>query len=207
MTTSPADGTPPVRDGDPPYIHPTAIVEAGSRIGAGCRVWANVQIRPGAKVGRNCTLGRNSFVDVDVHVGDNVKIQNNASLFEGVRLEDGVFIGPHVVFTNDRVPRAVNPDGSFKSTEDWCVGHTTVARGAALGACAVVVTGVSIGAWAMIGAGTVVSKDVPDYALVVGNPGRVIGWVSAAGARFPTQDEARRASEGEAAAGAAGRSS
>lgn len=169
------------------YIHPTAMVEDGAEIGAGTKVWANVQIRPGARIGEECILGRNSFVDVDVVLGHRVKVQNNASLYEGVRLADGVFIGPHVVFTNDRVPRAVNPDGSLKSAEDWVLGHTVVETGAALGACTVVVTGVTIGAWAIIGSGTVVTKDVPAHALVVGNPGRVIGWVSAAGVRCDDQ--------------------
>jgi UDP-3-O-[3-hydroxymyristoyl] glucosamine N-acyltransferase len=114
-------------------------------------VWSNVQVRPGAQVGRSCILGRNSFVDVDVRVGDNVKVQNNASLYEGVELDDGVFIGPHVIFTNDKVPRAVNPDGSLKSADDWILDSTHVREGAALGAGVVVVTGVTIGKWAMIG--------------------------------------------------------
>jgi len=128
-------------------------------------------------------------------VGDNVKVQNNASLYEGVRLEDGVFIGPHVIFTNDKLPRAVNPDGSLKSTTDWVLEQTLVRQGAALGANTVVVTGVEIGAWSMIGSGSVVTRSVPAHALVVGNPGRIIGWVSASGARCDDQDAAVRATE------------
>ena len=174
----------------PPFIHPSATVEDGAALGPGTKVWANVQIRPGARIGRNCIFGRNSFVDVDVTVGDNVKVQNNASLYEGVSLDDGVFIGPHVVFTNDKIPRAVNADGSLKSADDWVLGRTHVREGAALGAGTVVVTGITIGAWAMIGSGTVVTKDVPDHALVLGNPGRVIGWVSAEGVRCDDQQSA-----------------
>lgn len=166
-----------------PFIDPSATVEDGAAVGAGTKVWSNVQIRTGAKVGRNCVFGRNSFVDVDVTVGDNVKVQNNASLYEGVSLEDGVFIGPHVIFTNDKVPRAVNPDGSPKSTADWALEHTIVRTGAALGAGTVVVAGVTIGAWAMVGSGAVVTRSVPDHALVLGNPARIVGWVSAAGVR------------------------
>ena len=116
-------------------------------------------------------------------MGDRVKVQNNASLYEGVEIEDGAFIGPHVVFTNDKVPRAVNPDGTLKSHDDWQLGSTTVCDGAAVGAGAVIVTGVRIGSWAMVGSGSVVTRDVPDHALVAGNPARVIGWVSAAGER------------------------
>jgi UDP-2-acetamido-3-amino-2,3-dideoxy-glucuronate N-acetyltransferase len=179
----------------PPFIHPSATVEDGAVLGPGTKVWANVQIRPGARIGRNCIVGRNSFVDVDVSVGDNVKVQNNASLYEGVTLDDGVFIGPHVIFTNDKIPRAVNADGSLKSAQDWVLGRTHVREGAALGAGTVVVTGVTIGAWAMIGSGSVVTKDVPDHALVLGNPGRVVGWVSAEGVRCDDQQSAIEVSE------------
>lgn len=180
------------------FVHPTAIVEEGATVGDGTRVWAYAQIRPGARVGRSCNLGRNCFVDVDVEVGDHVKVQNNASLYEGVTLESGVFIGPHVIFTNDKVPRAITPDGSLKTTDDWVLGRTLVRHGAALGAGAVIVTGIEIGQWAMIGSGTVVTKDVPDHALVVGNPGRIIGYVSAAGRRYATLNEACEASAREA---------
>lgn len=171
-------------------IHPTADVSPQAVIGAGTRVWANVQIRERATIGRNCIIGRNCYVECDVVVGDNVKIQNNASLYVGLSVEDGVFIGPHVVFTNDKLPRAINPNGTLKSAADWHVGRTLVRYGAAIGAHSVIVTGVSVGRWAMIGSGSVVTKNVPDHALVVGNPGRVIGYVSAAGVRCDTQAEA-----------------
>ena len=180
------------------FLHPTAIVEDGADIGDDTKVWAFVQVRHGARIGRRCSFGRNSFVDVGVEVGDDVKVQNNASLYEGVTLESGVFIGPHVIFTNDKLPRAITPDGSLKTSDDWVLGRTLVRSGASIGAGSVIVTGVEIGRWAMIGAGSVVTKDVVDHALVVGNPARIIGFVSAAGRRFDTADEARDASAQEA---------
>lgn len=180
-------------------VHPSAHVEDGAHIGDGTQIWAQVQIRRGARIGANCVFGRNSFVDVDVVVGDNVKVQNNASLYEGVVLEDGVFIGPHVIFTNDRLPRAITPAGDLKTTDDWDLGSTVVRYGAAIGAGAVIVTGIEIGRWSMIGSGTVVTRDVPDHALVVGNPGRVIGFVSAGGVRCETANEAEDHSRTELA--------
>lgn len=171
-------------------IHPTADVSPQAEIGEGTRVWGNAQIRERARIGCNCIIGRNVYIEFDVTVGDNVKIQANASLYVGLTVEDGVFIGPHVVFTNDKLPRAINADGTLKSASDWHVGRTLVRYGAALGAGTVVVTGVTIGRWAMVGSGSVVTRDVPDHALVVGNPARLIGYVSAGGVRCATQAEA-----------------
>lgn len=179
-------------------VHESAQVDDDVVIGDGTRVWANVQIRSGARIGEQCVFGRNSFVDLDVVVGDRVKVQNNASLYEGLILEDGVFVGPHVIFTNDRVPRAITPDGRLKTTDDWELGRTIVRHGAALGAGTVVVTGVEIGRWALIGSGTVVTRDVPSHAIVVGNPGRIVGYVSAGGQRCDTQQEAQMLSASEA---------
>jgi UDP-2-acetamido-3-amino-2,3-dideoxy-glucuronate N-acetyltransferase len=180
------------------YIHPTADVSPQASIGSGSRIWANVQIRERAKIGSNCIIGRNCYIEFDVVVGDNVKIQNNSSLYVGLTVEDGVFIGPHVVFTNDKVPRAINVNGTLKSAADWHVGQTVVRYGAAIGAHSVIVTGVTIGRWAMIGSGSTVTKDVPDHALVVGNPAHIIGWVSAGGVRCATQAEAQALSVQEA---------
>lgn len=180
-------------------IHPTAEVSPYATIGEGTRVWAQVQIRENAVIGTNCIIGRNSYIEFDVVVGNNVKIQNNASLYVGLTVEDGVFIGPHVIFTNDKLPRAINPDGSLKSASDWHVGKTLVKYGAAIGAGAVIVTGVTIGQWAMIGSGSVVTRDIPDFALAVGNPARVIGYVSPSGVRCTSQAEAAELAKQESA--------
>jgi UDP-2-acetamido-3-amino-2,3-dideoxy-glucuronate N-acetyltransferase len=171
-------------------IHPWAEVSPEAEIGDGTMIWRNVQIREKARIGNDCIIGQGAYVEYGVVIGNRVKIQNNASLYNGLTLEDGVFIGPHVVFTNDKVPRGINPDGSLKGAADWAVGSTLVRFGAAIGACVVIVTGVTIGRWAMIGSGAVVTKDVPDHALVVGNPARIVGWVSATGTRCATQEEA-----------------
>lgn len=166
------------------YIHPSATVEEGADIGEGTRIWHLVQVRSGAKIGTECVIGRGVFVDSGVIIGNRVKIQNYVSVYHGVEIEDGVFVGPHVVFTNDKIPRAIKPDGSLKGADDWVVGKTFVGYGAAIGANAVLVCGIRIGKWAMIGSGAVVTKDVPDYGLVVGNPARLIGYVDENGNRI-----------------------
>jgi acetyltransferase-like isoleucine patch superfamily enzyme len=162
-------------------IHPSADVAADARIGDGTRIWNEAQVRERAQVGRDCILGKGAYVGEDVVIGDRCKIENRASLFAGVTLEDAVFIGPHVIFANDRFPRAVNPDGSLKGAADWAVGRSLVRHGASLGAGAVVIPGVTIGQWAMVGAGAVVTADVPAHALVRGNPARIAGWVCVCG--------------------------
>jgi acetyltransferase-like isoleucine patch superfamily enzyme len=121
------------------------------------------------------------YIDSEVKLGDNVKIQNYVSVFHGVNIEDGVFIGPHVCFTNDMRPRAINPDGSIKSADDWVVSETLVRRGAALGANSTIRCGITIGQWAMVGSGSVVTRDIPDYGLVYGNPARLHGFVCPCG--------------------------
>ncbi len=166
-----------------PRIHPTAVVSEKATLGDDTQVWLHCQIRDNAKIGRGCVFGKNVYVDYDVVIGDNVKIQNNVSVYVGVTLEDGVFAGPHVCFTNDKVPRAVNPDGSPKGLADWTITKTLVKKGAALGANSTIVCGVTIGEWAMVGSGAVVTKDVPPHALVLGNPARIVGWVCACGER------------------------
>ena len=132
----------------PVRIHPTVDVAASAIIGPGTSVWNQAQVRDGARIGSNCVLGKNAYVDTGVQIGDRVKIQNNVSVYHGVTIEDGVFIGPHVCFTNDKVPRAINRDGSAKTDADWAVSPTLVRRGAALGANSTILPGVSIGRWA-----------------------------------------------------------
>ncbi|MCP5266384.1 MAG: N-acetyltransferase [Burkholderiaceae bacterium] len=165
------------------FIHPTAEVSPKAVLGHGTKVWNYAQVREGATLGDGCIVGKNAYIDFDVRIGRHCKIQNNSSVYHGVELEDGVFVGPHVIFTNDKNPRAINPDGSLKGASDWTVGRTLIRFGASLGAGTIVLTGVTIGRFAMIGSGSVVTRDVPDYALVVGNPARRIGWVDAEGRR------------------------
>ena len=162
-------------------IHPTADVSTDAKIGEGTRVWSEAQIREGVTVGKDCILGKGVYLDTDVVVGDRVKIQNRASLFRGLTVENGVYIGPHVSFTNDRYPRAVNADGSPKTDDDWELERTLVREGASIGAGAIILPGLTIGAWAVVGAGTVVTRDVPDQALVTGNPAEIQGYVCTCG--------------------------
>lgn len=161
--------------------HATADVSEGAEIGDGTVIWHQAQVREGAAIGRNCILGKGVYVDAGVTIGSSVKIQNYVSVFHGVVIEDGVFVGPHVCFTNDRRPRAVNPDLSLKAADDWVLVPTVVRRGASIGANATVVCGVTIGEWAMIGAGSVVSRSVPPYGLAIGNPARLRGFVCPCG--------------------------
>lgn len=158
-------------------IHPSAHVEDGATMGAGSSAWHQVQVRSGAVVGAGTIVGKGAYIGADVHVGANCKIQNYSCVYEGTTLEDGVFIGPEVVFTNDRFPRAINADGSIKSASDWDCEGATVRFGAAIGSRSVVLPGIQVGRWALVGAGSVVTKNVPDHALVVGNPARPVGWV------------------------------
>lgn len=158
-------------------IHPTAEVSPEAMLGDGCRVWRQAHIREGAVIGHGCTIGAGVYVGAGVRLGRNCKVQNGALLYEGLELEDGVFVGPQVCFTNDLLPRAVNPDLSLKTESDWELGRTLVREGASVGAASVVVTGVTIGRWALVGAGSVVTHDVPDHALVFGQPARLRGWV------------------------------
>jgi UDP-2-acetamido-3-amino-2,3-dideoxy-glucuronate N-acetyltransferase len=156
-------------------IHPTADVSAEAEVGPGSSIWNQAQVRERARIGARCILGKNVYVDAEVVIGDDVKVQNNVSLYRGVTVEDGVFIGPHVCFTNDRFPRAINVDGSRKTDSDWEVTPTLVRRGAALGANSTILAGVTIGRWAMVGSGSVVTRDVADHELVTGNPARRLG--------------------------------
>jgi UDP-2-acetamido-3-amino-2,3-dideoxy-glucuronate N-acetyltransferase len=160
------------------FVHPTAIVDDGARIGGGTRIWHWVHVSGGARIGRNCSLGQNVYVGNNVVIGDGVKIQNNVSVYDNVTIEDDVFCGPSMVFTNVYNPRsAVERKSEYRDT--------VVRRGATLGANCTIVCGVTIGEYAFVGAGTVVNRDVPAFALVVGVPGRRIGWMSRHGERLP----------------------
>jgi len=165
-------------------IHPSADVSKKAQIGEGSSIWHQAQVCEGARIGRNCILGKGVYVDAGVIIGDFVKIQNYVSVYHGVTLEDGVFVGPHVCFTNDLRPRSVNPDGSLKSKVDWVLTTTLIRNGAALGANSTIICGITIGCWAMIGSGSVVSRDIPDYGLAWGNPARLHGFVCPCGGRL-----------------------
>ncbi|PIN76095.1 hypothetical protein COV17_03295 [Candidatus Woesearchaeota archaeon CG10_big_fil_rev_8_21_14_0_10_36_11] len=171
------------------FIHETASVSEKAVIGTRTKVWHYAQVREHAVIGSDCVLGKNVYIDHGVKIGNNVKIQNNVSVFNEADIHDGVFIGPHVCFTNDKYPRSITPEGDLKSATDWKTYKTVIHYGASIGANATLVPGVTIGKWACIGAGTVVTKDVPDYALVIGNPGKVVGYVTEQGTRKVEPDQ------------------
>lgn len=158
------------------FIHSTAEVDETASVGEGTRIWNQAQVRNNAVIGENCIISKNAYIDEYVKLGDRVKVQNNVNVYHGVTVEDDVFLGPSMTFTNDMFPRAFNAD--------WKISETLVKRGASIGAGAVIRCGITINEYAMIGAGSVVVKDVPAQALVVGNPARQIGWVCRCGAKL-----------------------
>jgi acetyltransferase-like isoleucine patch superfamily enzyme len=162
-------------------IMDSADVDDGAELGDGTSVWHLAQVREGVRMGRGCIVGRGAYIGTGVRMGDHCKVQNYALVYEPAVLGDGVFIGPAVVLTNDTFPRAVNPDGSLKSAHDWQPVGVTIRDGASVGARAVCVAPVTIGRWATVAAGSVVTRDVPDFALVAGVPARRIKWVGRAG--------------------------
>ena len=162
-------------------IHPTAEVAPDVDVDPSTFIWQLAHVRESVRIGRDVVIGRCAYVGPGVSIGDRVKIQNYALIYEPAVVADGVFIGPAVVFTNDRYPRAVNPDGSKKSAADWVPVGVNVLSGASIGARAVCVAPVTIGRWSLVAAGSVVTADVADYAVVAGSPARRIGWVGPAG--------------------------
>ena len=157
-------------------IHHTAWVDERASIGPGCRIWMNVQVREDAVVGRNCIIAKDVYIDKYARIGNNCKLQNGSNIYFGVKIEDDVFVGPHVVFTNDRIPRAFN--------KDWAASPTLVKQGASLGANVTVRCGITIGEYAMVAAGSVVTKDVEPYSLVIGNPAVHVSYVDRDGNRL-----------------------
>ena len=162
-------------------VHSTADVAPDAVVGAGSKIWHYAQVREKAVLGKNCVVGRGAYVGTAVEVGDNCKIQNYALVYEPAKLGRGVFIGPAVVLTNDHFPRAITADGNLKSAHDWEPVGVDIREGASIGAGSTCIAPLVIGRWALVGAGSVVVKDVPDFALVVGSPARRIGWVGTAG--------------------------
>jgi acetyltransferase-like isoleucine patch superfamily enzyme len=173
----------------PIRIHPSAEVAAKADIGEGTSIWHQAQVREDTHIGQNCIIGKGVYIDAGVRLGNNVKIQNYVSVYHGVTVDDGVFIGPHVCFTNDLRPRAVNPDGTLKAADDWELSETHIGAGAALGANSTIRCGITIGPWAMVGSGSVVTQDVPAYGLVFGNPARLRGFVCPCGEKMKLADQ------------------
>jgi acetyltransferase-like isoleucine patch superfamily enzyme len=161
--------------------HPTADISPEAVIAQSASVWHYAQVRERATLGENCIVGRGAYIGTGVEVGDNCKIQNYALVYEPAVLEPGVFIGPAAVLTNDEFPRAVNPDETLKSGSDWEAVGVTIKRGASIGARAVCVAPVTVGEWALVAAGSVVTRDVPNFALVAGVPARRLRWVGKSG--------------------------
>jgi acetyltransferase-like isoleucine patch superfamily enzyme len=170
-------------------MHKTSEVSEKSLVGEGTKIWHYAQVRENTKIGRNCILGKNVYIDFDVSIGNNVKIQNNASIYHGTIIEDGVFIGPHVCLINDKNPRAINPDGNLKTNDDWRVDKILTKKGASIGAGSVILPGVTIGEYAMVGAGSIVTKDIPDYCLAYGNPAEIKGYVCKCGFKVTDIEE------------------
>ncbi len=166
-------------------MHPSSFVDEGAQVGAGTRIWHFCHVMPGAVIGEGCTIGQNCVIMPGTRLGRNVKLQNNVSVYEGVELEDDVFCGPSMVFTNVSTPRSrVSRRGEYE--------RTLVRRGASIGANATVVCGVTLGRYSFVGAGAVVTRDVPDHALVVGNPARQVGWMCECGERLRLEGAAGR---------------
>jgi acetyltransferase-like isoleucine patch superfamily enzyme len=162
-------------------IHPTADISRLAEIGEGTHIWNNSQVREHARIGTNCNIGKDVYIDFSVEIGDNVKIQNGAFIYHGTTIDSDVFIGPGAIFTNDKRPRSTTSDGKLKGTNDWDVGRTWICHGASIGAGAIILPNVRVGRYAMVGAGAVVTHDIPDFALVIGVPAHQTGYVCMCG--------------------------
>ncbi len=163
------------------FIHSTANVSKDCNIGKGTKIWINSQIREGVSIGNNCIISKDTYIDYNVSIGNGVKIQNGVSVYHGVTIEDDVFVGPNAVFTNDIYPRSFN--------SEWKITPTIIKRGASIGANSTIICGITVSEYAMIGAGSVVNKDVVPYALMVGNPARLIGYVCECGNRLDKRNQ------------------
>jgi UDP-2-acetamido-3-amino-2,3-dideoxy-glucuronate N-acetyltransferase len=157
------------------FIHPSATVDKSCKIGIGTKIWINAQIRENAAIGNNCIISKDTYIDHGVHIGSNSKIQNGVSIYNGVTIEEDVFIGPNATFTNDKIPRAFKPD--------WRITPTIIRKGASIGANSTIICGVIIGEYAMVAAGSVVTKDVEAYSLVMGNPAQHVSYIDKEGNR------------------------
>lgn len=171
-------------------IHPTADVSPEAKIGKDARIWHQAQVREGAVIGDNCIIGKNVYIDKSVCIGNNCKIQNNSSLYHGAKLEDGVFIGPHCILTNDKLPRAINAKGNVKEDNEWTEKKILIKEGASLGAGVIILPDIIIGKFAMIGAGSVVTKSIPDFGLAYGNPAKLQGYACRCGRKLEEGKEA-----------------
>ncbi len=178
-------------------IHPSADVSPEARIGERTSIWNRAQVREGVVIGDDCILGKDVYVDFGVQIGDRCKIQNGALVYHGVTVGTGVFIGPGAILTNDRFPRSITADGALAGADDWTVSTITLGYGCSIGAGAIVVAGNDVGRFATVGAGAVVTRRVPDHALVAGNPARRLGWVCACGQRLAGAAGEQFAADGE----------
>jgi UDP-2-acetamido-3-amino-2,3-dideoxy-glucuronate N-acetyltransferase len=163
------------------FVDSSALISENAILGHGCKVWGLAQVREGARLGSSCIVGRGAYIGAGVTLGDNCKVQNAALVYEPAVIESGVFIGPGAILTNDEFPRAVTVIGNLKSPDEWVPVGVTVRQGASIGAGAICIAPVTIGEWALVGAGSTVTRDVSPYSIVVGSPARHVGWVGRAG--------------------------